>query len=89
MPCRDGGPPRRDLVQERLDRVTALLCELTACVETHNPDLLTAVSGLPAWWKKHQREDAARVRREEEAKKLRRRDLQARIAQMEAELEDL
>lgn len=73
MPCSDGGPNYSDYVrvEDERNKLNALLCE--ACGIVDDAKLKTNMSkNLRAWWKKHQREDAERRKREEEKRTLKR-----------------
>ncbi len=68
MPCRDGGPTEADLVRERLDEVTRLLCSTLKLIEKEDTLLRLEVRDLPGlatWWEQHKKEDRIREEREE------------------------
>lgn len=94
MPCSDGYPSNYDYEYEkqkvelkrRLDLSTRLLCGLlTQLTTTPIVDIGTMerlfkdVPGLREWWTQHQKEDAARERRE-------RKELLRKIKQLRSEL---
>ena len=73
MPCNDYWGPGHSAepeLRERLDRVTALLCEVMKCLATTG--LIVFVSRIPdllEWWEEHQKLDAQR-NRDEKARRL-------------------
>ena len=80
MPCRDGpncefGAQHVDRAfKDRLDKVTALLCDVLQRIENSVKGDQPAEFLSPAvedWWREHKREDARRRKREEENAKQR------------------
>ena len=67
MPCSDGGPNYSDYV--RADRenkkLRELLCEACGIIDDAKLKSNMGMT-LRKWWRKHQREDAERRKREEE-----------------------
>lgn len=66
MPCRvdDYGPPAIDICRQKLDSLTAMLCQVCSNLEkTNNLKLLP--SNINTWWENHKKVDAERRRKEE------------------------
>lgn len=83
MPCRDDGPHYPDpQVQERLDLVTRLLCEV---VRAHPELLPTGSDELRRWWRRHETADRRRREQEERDRQRRREADQRRLGDIEEE----
>jgi hypothetical protein len=88
MGCNDSGTPPAGWsfyedrkvreMKERLDAVTAMLCESCRCMEADGG--LYGVTGLDEWWREHQSDDEKRVRAEAE---LRRQEREKDLAEAE------
>ena len=66
MPC-EGGPCED--IKPEFDKVTRLLCEICETYQ-YAEDFDTLSSDLRSWWKQHQKEDAARIEKENRRKKV-------------------
>ena len=104
MPCRDGGPSgeeiwrdrerERKAQQERLDKVTRLLCEVLTTIETHTKQ---AYCGNPipvsdeatVWFAKHKEADRKRIAAEEKAEREAKKQLLDRAEKLKKELEQI
>lgn len=79
MPCTDGGPPgpsREDVLKQRLDTATDLLCGLCKKLEKSKIGKKLMTRELAKWWQAHQeadriREESERMRRERETTRQR------------------
>jgi len=78
MPCMDGGPPcgSSDDTQERLDKVTRLLCTLANATEDMGYGMINDFglskrekAEITEWLAEHNEADRKRLAREEKAKK--------------------
>lgn len=96
MPCRDGGPCWEDETefrarkeqQDRLDKVTRLLCEVLTTYKKFYPlDSMKCISDeCSAWFINHQEEDRLRLEAEKKASFQEQQRLKDRIKTLEAEL---
>ncbi len=69
MPCKYDGPDEQPIMRGELDITTRLACEYCNELQDSGRNI---PSYARKWWKKHQAEDADRVKQEmeEEAKKI-------------------
>lgn len=68
MPCRDYGPSAVEMLQaeqKRLNRITALLCSLMKGLEADNILEKYSTPAHDRWWRRHKKEDAKRIAKEE------------------------
>jgi hypothetical protein len=69
MPCSDGGYSydQYDTIQRRADEATRSACEAITLLQRQHSELFAELSvETRAWWNRHQREDQARIEREQE-----------------------
>ena len=97
MPCSDGGCDAEDRreTQDRLDKVTRLLCSLLETVDKNgNGDLILDAGNsfeLADWWKEHQEKDRKRIaeERREEARIRKKKNALKKLTQEERNLLNL
>lgn len=95
MPCRDyqaEEQDRRETVSNLHER-TRMLCGLITELEKSSLDRLTVarfiekVPGLTIWWEQHKAHDAARLKKEQESRRLHIAAHKAKIAELQREVE--
>lgn len=103
MPCRDGGPCEEDIArdaqrerkkqQDKLDKVTRLLCETLTVIEQCADDLGPSVvkslvsKECAVWWNEHQAADKRRIAAEEKAVREEKKRLLDRAEMLKKDLQ--